>query len=97
MSADSSRKEKRQSAAAQREKLRPLQKRIDKIEAEMNAVEAKQADLQTQLSNTDLYTEGRKRDLADLMQKEAELKLRATELEESWLEQQEALEELVNS
>jgi hypothetical protein len=29
------------------------------------------------------------------MQKEAELKVRATELEESWLEQQEALEELV--
>ena len=93
---DSSRKEKRQSAAAQRQKLRPLQKNIDKTEAEMNAVEAEQADVQTRLSDTDLYTEGRKRDLAELMQKEAELKVRATELEESWLEQQEALEELVN-
>ena len=95
--ADSSRKEKRQSAAAQRVKLRPLQKRIDKTEAEMNAVEADQADLQIQLSDTNLYAEGRKRDLAELMQREAELKVRATELEESWLEQQEALEVLVNS
>ena len=94
---DSSRKEKRQSAAAQRQKLRPLQKNIDKTEAEMNTVEAEQADVQTRLSDTDLYTDGRKRDLAELMQKEAELKVRATELEESWLEQQEALEELVNN
>ena len=94
---DSSRKEKRQNAAAQREKLRPLQKRIDKTEKEMSAIEADQAEVQTRLSDTDLYTESRKRDLADLLQREAELKVRAAELEESWLEQQEALEELVNS
>jgi ATP-binding cassette subfamily F protein 3 len=94
--ADSSRKEKRQNAAAQREKLRPLQKGIDKTEAKMNTVEAEQAAVQTRLSNTDLYSEERKKDLAELLQTEAELKVRATQLEESWLEQQEALEELAN-
>jgi ATP-binding cassette subfamily F protein 3 len=92
--ADTSRKEKRQSAAAQREKLRPLQKIIAKIEAEMSAVEAEQADLQTRLSDTDLYLEGRKQDLANLLQREGELKVAASRLEQAWLEQQEALEDL---
>ncbi|MBP6701365.1 MAG: ATP-binding cassette domain-containing protein [Halioglobus sp.] len=92
--ADTSRKEKRQSAAAQREKLRPLQKIIAGIEAEMSAVEAEQADLQTRLSDTDLYLEGRKQDLANLLQREGELKSRASQLEDAWLERQEAMEEL---
>ncbi len=95
--ADTSRREKRQSAAAQREKLRPLQKIIAGIEAEMSAVEAEQADLQTRLSDTDLYLEGRKQDLANLLKREGELKARASQLEETWLEQQEALEALAQA
>ena len=92
--ADSSRKEKRQQCRRPREKLRPLQKNIDKTEREMSAVEAEQAELQTRLGDTDLYTDGRKQDLADLLQREGELKARATQLEEAWLEQQQALEEI---
>ena len=91
---DNSRKEKRQSAAAQREKLRPLQKTIAKTEAEMSAVETEQAAVQTRLSDTDLYSEGRKQDLAALLKREGELKARAVQLEDTWLEQQEALEQL---
>ena len=94
---DNSRKEKRQSAAALREKLRPLQKRVDRTEAEMSAVEVEQADVQTRLSDTALYSEGSKQDLADLLKREGELKTRAMQLEETWLEQQQALEELANS
>ena len=93
---DNSRKEKRQSAAAQREKLRPLQKTIAKTEAEMSAVETEQAAVQTRLSDTDLYSEGRKQDLAALLKREGELKARAVQLEETWLEQQEALEQLTS-
>ena len=95
--ADSSRKEKRQSAAAQREKLRPLQKSIAKTEAQMSAVEAEQAEVQQQLGDTDLYGESRKQDLADLLRREGELKTKAAALEEDWLEQQQALEELTGS
>ena len=95
--ADSSRKEKRQSAAAQREKLRPLQKSIAKTEAQMSAVEAEQAEVQQQLGDTDLYGENRKHDLADLLRREGELKTKAAALEEDWLEQQQALEELTGS
>ena len=93
---DNSRKEKRQSAAAQREKLRPLQKTIAKTEAEMSAVETEQAAVQTRLSDTDLYSEGRKQDLAALLKREGELKARAVQLEDTWLEQQEALEQLTS-
>ena len=60
----------------------------------MSAVEAEQADLQTRLSDTDLYLEGRKQDLANLLQREGELKSRASQLEDAWLERQEAMEEL---
>ena len=91
---DTSRKEKRQQAAVQREKLRPLTRNIAKTEAAMAAVESEQAKLQTQLSDTDLYTVERKSDLAALLKREGELKAQAEQLEESWLDQQQTLEEL---
>ena len=91
---DSSRKEKRQQAAVQREKLRPLKKKLDKTEAEMASVEVELELLQAQLGDTDFYTAERKNELADLVKREGELKLKAGQLEESWLEQQQVLEDL---
>jgi ATP-binding cassette subfamily F protein 3 len=91
---DTSRKEKRQQAAAQRDKLRPLINKVKKTEAAMAEVEDEQAKLQTQLGDTDLYSAARRDDLADLLKREGELKIRAAELEDSWLEQQQILEEL---
>jgi ATP-binding cassette subfamily F protein 3 len=91
---DNSRREKRQQAAAAREQLRPLKKRIDKTEAEMTSVETEQAALQTSLSDTGLYSDERKQELAELLQREGELRARAMLLEEQWLEQQQELEEL---
>jgi ATP-binding cassette subfamily F protein 3 len=91
---DTSRKEKRQQAAAQRDKLRPLINKVKKTEAAMAEVEDEQAKLQTQLGDTDLYSAARRDDLADLLKREGELKIRAAQLEDSWLEQQQILEEL---
>ena len=91
---DSSRKERRQQAAAQREHLRPLKKKLDKTEAEMAAVEADLELLQAQLGDAGLYSAERKNELADLLKREGELKLQAGQLEESWLEQQQVLEDL---
>jgi ATP-binding cassette subfamily F protein 3 len=92
--ADNSRREKRQQAAAQRDKLRPLTRRLEKTETGMAEVETEQALLQTRLSDTDLYTEGRKSDLAELIRREGELKARAEQLEQDWFDVQQALEEL---
>jgi ATP-binding cassette subfamily F protein 3 len=90
---DNSRKEKRQHAAAQRDRLRPLTRRLEKTENAMAEVETEQAALQTRLGDTDLYTPERKDDLAALLRQEAELKTRAAQLEQDWFDLQQALEE----
>jgi ATP-binding cassette subfamily F protein 3 len=92
--ADTSRKEKRQQAATQRDKLRPLQRQLEKTEAEMEKASSALRELQQELGNTDLYTENQKHTLDDLLKQEGKLKIRAAELDDSWLEQQQKIEEL---
>ena len=91
---DTTRKEKRQQAATLREKLKPLQKQLNKTESDMSKVSLAIQEVRTQLENNDLYTEGHRQTLADLLKREGELKARAEELDETWLEQQQVLEEL---
>jgi ATP-binding cassette subfamily F protein 3 len=91
---DTSRKEKRQQAAEQRDRLRPLQKQLDKTETEMAEVARVLLELREQLGNSELYSEASKQTLANLLKREGELKVRAAELDEIWLEQQQTLEEL---
>jgi ATP-binding cassette subfamily F protein 3 len=92
--ADTSRKEKRQQAATQRDLLRPLRKQLDKTEGEMTKVSHALQAVREQLGSADLYAEAHKTKLAQLLKLEGELKLRAAELDDLWLEQQQALEEL---
>ncbi len=91
---DSSRKEKRQQAAAQRERIRPLKKQLDKTEAEMTKIENSLAALQERLGDADIYSEARKNELAELLRQEGEFKSRADALEETWLELQEEIEQV---
>jgi len=91
---DTSRKEKRQQAATQRDKLRPLQKQVDTTEAEMTAVNLALQELRERLGDTGLYKDDNRQTLASLLQREGELKVRAAQLDDIWLEQQQALEEL---
>ncbi len=95
VTSDTSRKEKRQQAATQRDKLRPLQKQLDKTEAEMAKVNLGLQELREQLGNTELYTETNRQTLANLLKREGELKVRAAELDDIWLEQQQTLDELM--
>lgn len=92
--ADSSRKEKRQQAAAHRDRRRPLQRLIEKTEKQMTVAERELDEMQALLSDSDLYGEARKDELADLLKREGELKTRSEHLEEAWYEQQHELEEL---
>ena len=91
---DSSRKEKRQQAAARREQLRPLKKQLDKAEQEMSKLERALANIQEKLADADLYSEARKPELADLLRQEAETKSTTDQLEQRWLELQEEIEGL---
>ena len=92
--AASSRREQRQQAAARRERLRPLRKAVQRIEGQMQEAETELAELQDQLADNTLYDDERAAELARLLQREGELKIRASELEEQWLAQQQELEEL---
>lgn len=91
---DTSRKEKRQQAATQRDKLRPLQQQLNKTEEEMTETQRTLQDIREQLGNADLYTDEHKHTVADLLKHEGELKSRAEELDDIWLEQQQKMEEL---
>ena len=96
-SADNSRKEKRQHAATQREKLRPLTRELERNETEMAKVEGKLAEIQQRLGDSELYSEGRRVELAQLVKSEGELKAAAEQLEEKWLELQQTMEDLQNA
>jgi ATP-binding cassette subfamily F protein 3 len=92
-----SKKEKRQRAAAARDQLRPLHKAVQATERQMAEVEQALAQVQQTLGESDIYGETRKDELADCLRREGELKSRATELDERWLQQQEELEALEQS
>jgi len=89
-----SRRERRQQAAAERERLRPLLRRQAQTERDMAAVGDALGELQSRLGDSRLYDAAHKEELAELLQREGQLKARAAELDEAWLEQQEKLEDL---
>lgn len=90
----SSRKEQRQQAAAQRQKLRPLRKSIDQAERELADIEKAVAKVQERLADQDIYSDARKDELAAALKEEGQLKARADEVEERWLDLQQQLEEI---
>ena len=91
---ESSRREKRQAAAARREKIRPLKQALSTAEAKLAAADTELAELESRLADPDIYGDARKDELADLLRRQGELRVSATELEERWLTLQASLEEL---
>ncbi|MCB1842956.1 MAG: ABC transporter ATP-binding protein, partial [Halioglobus sp.] len=88
------RRQQRKQSAAHREQRRPLQKKLEQIERDMSRVAAELAAIQEQLADTQIYDDTHREALASLLQREGQLQARAEALDESWLEQQQALEEL---
>ncbi|MBT4519981.1 MAG: ATP-binding cassette domain-containing protein [Halieaceae bacterium] len=91
-----SRKEMRQQAAAHREKRRPLQRRLEKTERQMAEAEQNLGEVRVLLTNADLYNEANKDQLADLLSREKEVKAKIGQLEETWFEDQHALEDMTS-
>ena len=85
-------KHNRQGAAEQRARLRPLQKALEKTERTLEGLQKKLVDLQAQLANPDLYEGSQQDQLAKLVETEGLLKARLSEIEETWIQQQEAIE-----
>jgi len=84
----------RQAAAALRQQLAPHKREADKLEKELGKVHEQLAELEERLGDSALYEAARKDELRDLLARQATLKTRESELEESWLMALETLEEL---
>jgi ATP-binding cassette subfamily F protein 3 len=88
------RREQRQQAAATRQQLAPLKNEIRKLEQTLEKLHAELAQVETALGDASLYAEARKKDLTELLQKQATLKAESDTVETQWLEKSETLESL---
>ena len=84
----------RQAAAALRQQLAPLKRQADKLEKDLAAVQEQLSVLEQRLGDAALYEAARKEELRELLARQAELKVREGDLEESWLVALESLETL---
>ena len=88
------RREQRRAAAAARDRRRPLEKAIQRIESQMEKTQGQLDDIEEQLGDATLYDEARKDELTKLLREQGDLRQTLEELEQDWLSQQEALEAL---
>ncbi|MEM1110881.1 MAG: ATP-binding cassette domain-containing protein [Pseudomonadota bacterium] len=91
------RREQRQQAAAQRQRLRPLQKKIESLEREMQGCEEALEDIRAELSDSSLYEAAPNDQLAALLRREGQSKQKLSQLEEAWLAAQDELDSLHSS
>ncbi len=84
----------RQQEAAKRDKLKPLNNSIKKIERDMEKQQQALEVIQEQLNDESLYQDDKKSYLQELLQQQGKLKLSIEKLEEQWINSQEQLEEL---
>ncbi|AUL46855.1 ABC transporter [Bordetella trematum] len=92
------RKAQRRQEAEQRQKLatlrKPLQSRLNKVEAEMETLRQRLQALDTLIADADLYSDARRNERRQVMAEHGELGKRMAQLEEDWLEIQTSLEAL---
>lgn len=78
--------ERRQRLAPLRKKQQAAEKQVEKLQAQLDAIEEK-------MSDTDLYTDARKDELQQLLSKQGEMKSQLEDIEMEWMELTEQLEE----
>ncbi|MEA1063134.1 ABC transporter ATP-binding protein [Erwinia sp. HR93] len=91
------RKDQKRREAEFRSQTQPLRKQIAKLEIEMDALNARLTDAETQLSDTALYDAARKADLNACLQQQSQAKSALEETELAWLSAQEELEQLIQA
>jgi len=88
------RKEQKRREADNRARLRPLRQSVEKLEKELEAVNSALAEVENGLADPSIYDDGQKERLKQLLAEQARRMQQQQTLEESWLEQLEALEQL---
>lgn len=87
-------KQDRKEAAEQRERLRPLKQQCQKLEKEMDKLSAELTQVEALLADATIYEAEQKTQLQQALQQQGSIKSRLSEVEEQWLEVQDALEAL---
>ena len=87
-----SKKQLRQQSAEQRKAKSTISNRVKRLEQKIETANTELKQVESQLADTDLYTDERKEELTELIHRQAELKKALEALEENWLELNEELE-----
>ena len=85
-------KELRQQAAEQRQKLAPLRKEVKILEQRMEKLHTSLTQIESDLSADSIYQEENKKDLTELLRQQGLLKSELDDVEEKWMEKTEAIE-----
>jgi len=94
--AKTDKREQRQKAAEQREKLKPLTSAIKKHEREIDSLQRKISEIESQLADSEIYEEQNKKELSELLKGQAALKKSLDDVEQVWFELNEELEQLAS-
>ena len=90
-------KEQKRLEAELRKKLTPLKKVADKLEKQQHTLEQRLSEIETLMSDNDLYAEHNKKALAELLQEQADLKSKLEDIEMQWFECEEQMEQIRDS
>ncbi|MDR6582191.1 glutathione ABC transporter ATP-binding protein [Herbaspirillum sp. BH-1] len=92
------RKEQKRLEAEQRQKMsalkKPIETRIKRLDEQIAKLNARKADIDARLGSADIYDAANKEELKTLITDQAYCSKELEQLENEWLEQQEALEQL---
>jgi ATP-binding cassette subfamily F protein 3 len=88
------RKDQKRREAEQRQRLRPLNRRIEKAEAAISGLQARTKALETRLADSGLYEPDNKDELKAVLEEQADINWRLAKEEANWLEATEAIEQL---
>jgi ATP-binding cassette subfamily F protein 3 len=89
------RKGRKRMEAEQRQREQPLRKKIKDLEARIEKLTKRRADIDAQLAGGDVYAAANKDKLKELLVEQARVKQELDEVEEAWLEASEALQNAV--
>jgi ATP-binding cassette subfamily F protein 3 len=92
MQTSDSRKQRKRADAERRNRLSPLKAQIAKYDDMLARLAKDAAAVQTQLATPDLYSDGAKERLRELLEEQAALARETQKIEAAWLEASERLE-----
>lgn len=87
-------KAQRKEAAEKRKQLQPLTRKLNSIEKTLDQLQGRQAELETRLSDTALYTDTAKQELQTIIAEKNQVDQQLREQEEQWLNLSHELETL---